>query len=106
MTEERKKELAERYYAMCKAEKCEDCKYDYENLKDETGISHCELLYGYEQGRNDAIEEIIKSVEEIRDCGFWCMHDMCEKDEPTSYECEKCALDYIVERLKTKGETE
>lgn len=59
-----------------------------------------DMKIAYESGREERAAEIIKAIEEIRDCGFWCMHDLCDRKEPTAYDCEVCALDYVIKRIK------
>lgn len=61
-----------------------------------------DMNLAYEQGREERTAEIIKAIEEIRDCGFWCIH-YCKREDPTAYECVKCALGYVIERIKVKS---
>ena len=71
-----------------------------EDAMNDDGVPKQLLEMGYAKGKEDERKHIISVIEEIRDCGFYCMHDLCDKQEPTSYECEHCALDYVINRLK------
>lgn len=73
-------------------------------LSNYLGVSIDYLLKGVKLD----IEDLKESIEEIYKRQFYCMHDLCEHDDPTAHDCTSCLYDAIKNCIEheMRGETE
>lgn len=48
--------------------------------------------------------EIKEAIQEIYKCQLYCMHDLCDKEEPTASMCVDCFYDAIMKSIERKAE--